>query len=118
MKTIKHDLILKEDTTFNESIKVEGDIKGYYNLKVKGDINCLNIDCNNINCNNINCRNINCWNIDCGNINCGNINCGNIDCVNINCRAIIFCDKIKCKEEVKAKKLIKNRFELEQKVWK
>ena len=45
MKNIKGDLILKEDTVFNESIKVEGNIKGYYNLKVVGNINCYDIDC-------------------------------------------------------------------------
>ena len=36
MKTIKGDLVLEKDTTFNEDIKVEGDIKGDFNLKVKG----------------------------------------------------------------------------------
>ena len=88
MKTIKGDLILKKDTTFNEDLKVEGNIQGYFNLKVCGNIDCWNIDC---------------WNIDCRNIDCGNI---------------VFCNKIKCKREIKAKKLIKNRFELKQKVCK
>jgi cytoskeletal protein CcmA (bactofilin family) len=50
MKTIYGDLILKEDTTFDEGIKVECSIKGYYNLKVRGNINCRDIDCRNINC--------------------------------------------------------------------
>ena len=98
MKTIKGDLILKKDTTFNEDLKVEGNIQGYFNLKVCGNIDCWNIDCWNIDC-----RNIDCWNIDCRNIDCGNI---------------VFCNKIKCKREIKAKKLIKNRFELKQKVCK
>ena len=43
-KTIKGDLILKKDTTFKESIKVEGDIQGYFDLKVYGDIDAWNID--------------------------------------------------------------------------
>ena len=60
MKIIKHDLILKKDTTFKESIKVEGDIKGNYNLTVWGDIDA--------------------WDIDAGDINAGNIDAGNIIC--------------------------------------
>ena len=103
MKTIKGDLILKKDTTFNEDLKVKGNIQGYFNLKVFGNIDCGNIDC---------------WNIDCWNIDCWNIDCWNIDCRNIDCRNIVFCNKIKCKREIKAKKLIKNRFELKQKVCK
>ena len=103
MKTIKHDLILKKDTTFNENINVEGSIKGDFNLKVIGNIDCWNIDCRNIDCWNINCRNIDCWNID----------CWNVDCLNI-----VYCNEISCKKEIKAKMLIKNRNELKQKVWK
>ena len=118
MKTIKHDLILKKDTTFNESINVEGDIRGYFDLKVMGDIDCRNIVCGNIDCRNIVCGNINCWNIDCGNIVCGNIVCWDINCRNIDCWNIVYCEKIKCEKEIKAKKLIKNRYELKQKVWK
>lgn len=38
-KKIKGDLILTKDTSFDESIEVEGNIKGYYNLKVEGNIN-------------------------------------------------------------------------------
>ncbi len=70
MKIIKGDLILTKDTTFSESIKVEGDIKGYYNLKVAGNINARNIDA----------RDINAWNIDARNINAGNINALDIIC--------------------------------------
>ena len=47
MKTIKGDLILKKDTVFEESIKVEGNIRGKdgkrFNLKVEGDITAGNI---------------------------------------------------------------------------
>ena len=107
MKNIKGDLILKEDTVFNESIKVEGNIKGYYNLKVVGNINCGNIDCRDINCYDIDCMNIDCWNID-----CMNINCYDIDCIDI-----ILCGEIKSKGKILARKLIKNRSKLKQKNW-
>ena len=65
MKIIKGNLILTKDTTFSESIKVEGDIKGYYNLKVAGNINARNIDARDINA-----WNINAWNIDAMDIVC------------------------------------------------
>ena len=123
MKTIKGNLILKKDTIFNEDLKVEGNISGYFDLKVIGDIDCRNIDCwsidcRDINCWNIDCRNIDCWGIDCRDINCWDIDCRNIDCRDIDCRNIIYCDKIKCKKEIKARMLIKDRYELKQKVWK
>ena len=108
VKTIKGDLILTKDTEYKESIKVEGKIKGYYNLKVCGNIDCWNIVCWNIDCGNINCRNINCRNIDCWNIVCWNIDCWNIVC----------CEKIKSRRLIKAKKLIKNRSKLIIKEWK
>jgi len=55
MKIIKEDLILTENTTFNEDIKVEGDIKGPFNLKVIGNIDAWDIDA----------RDIEAWNIIC-----------------------------------------------------
>ena len=135
MKIIKGDLILEEDTIFNESIRVKGSIKGYFNLNVCGNIDCRDIDCRNIDCRDIVCRNIycrdidcgniDCWNIDCLNIDCGNIDCrdidcgnivcGNIDCRNIDCRNIVLCEKIKLRRgcKVKAKMLIQNRSKLE-----
>jgi len=126
----KKDLILTEDTTFNESIKVRGNIKGDYNLKVLGNIDCRNIDCGNIDCLNIDCLNIDCWNIDCLNIDCWNINCLNINCLNINCLNIyclniycrnidcgniVLCNKFKSTGKVKAKSIIKDRFNIKQK---
>ena len=93
MKTIKGNLILKQNTTYDEDLKVEGNIEGYFNLKVIGNIDCRNIDCRNIDCLDINCRNIDCL---------------DINCLDINCRAIVFCNKIKCKKEIKAKKFKKN----------
>jgi len=122
MKIIKGDLILKEDTIFNESIKVEGSIKGYFNLNVCGNIVCSNIDCRDIDCGNIDCGNIDCRNIDCGNIDCRNIDCRdidcrNIDCLNIDCLNIVLCEKIKLRRgcKVKAKMLIQNRSKLKVK---
>jgi hypothetical protein len=112
MKTIKGDLILKEDTVFKESITVEGDIRGrgYFDLKVEGNIDCINIDCRNLDCyGNIDCRNIDCINIDCY----GNINCWNIDCWNI-----IYCEKLTKKNKkavIKAKVFIDKRSKLKQK---
>jgi len=126
-RTIHGDLILTKDTTFNESIIVEGNIKGYFDLKVKGDIDCVNIDCGNIDCGNIDCRNIDCrnidcwdidcWDIDCWDIDCGNIDCWDIDCRNIDCRNIVYCDKIKVRKGCKVicKVLIKDRFSVERK---
>ena len=103
METIKGNLILKENTTFNEDLKVEGSIIGDYNLTVLGDINCLNIHCNNIDCNNIDCLDIDCFNIDCFNIDCLDIHCNDINCLDINCNdinyyAVCFAyNNIKCK---------------------
>jgi hypothetical protein len=75
---------LTEDTTFDESIKVEGHIKGWYGLKVAGNIIA--------------------WNIDAGNIDAENI---------------VFCESVKLKDKVKgkikARMVVRKRFELEQK---
>jgi hypothetical protein len=103
MKTIKGDLVLKEDFYLEDDLTVEGNIRcerGYWDLKVNGNIDCWDINCWNINGWNINCWNINGWNINCKNINgwningwninCKNINCKNIDCKNINCNELIF----------------------------
>jgi len=97
MKIIKGDLILKEDTTFNESIKVEGDIKGWFNLRVKGDIDARNIYAmdidawdidawdiyaGDIDARNIYARDIYARNIDAGDIYAGDIYARNIDAQN------------------------------------
>ena len=102
MKTIKGDLILKKDTTFKESIKVERDIKGNFDLKVIGnidawninaeDINAWNIHAWDINAWNINAEDINAWNIHAWDINAGNINAEDIKARNINAWDII-CEK-------------------------
>lgn len=62
MITIKGDLILEKDTTYEESIFVEGDIlcgNGIrYHLTVKGDINARDINAWDINAWDINARDI------------------------------------------------------------
>ena len=127
VKVIKGDLILKKDTVFKTSIKVEGNIQGYYDLKVAG-----NIDASNINASNINARDIDAWNINAMDINAMDINASNIDArdidawninaSNINARDIdawdiICCDKIKVKLKVLCKFLIKDKVSTERKDW-
>jgi len=78
MKTIKGNLILTENTTFNESINVEGNILGKdgkrYNLIVKGDIKAGDIKAGDINAGDIDAVDINAGDIDAVDINAGNIN--------------------------------------------
>jgi len=69
-KTIKGNLILTKDTIFEGNLIVEGNIQGYHNLKVNG---------------NINARDITAWDIDAWNINAWNINAGNINACDIIC---------------------------------
>jgi len=67
MITIHGDLILEKDTEYNESLTVEGNILGKdvnrYNLKVCGDLDCLNLNCWNLDCRNLNCGDLDCWNL-------------------------------------------------------
>jgi len=66
MKEIKGDLILKKDTIFDESIKVEGDIicEGrFWNLT------CWDLTCNDLNCNDLDCRDLTCWDLNCRDLN-------------------------------------------------
>jgi hypothetical protein len=97
MKIIQGDLILEKDTTFEDSIKVEGNILGKdgkrFSLTVHGNITTKNIDAWNItawninarhiNANNINALNIDAWNITAWNINARNITAGNITAMDI-----------------------------------
>ena len=95
MKEIKGNLELKKDTIFEESITVEGNITGKYNLRVIGNINAgdidawdidaWDIDAGNINSGNINAGDIDAWDINAGDINAGNINSGNINAGDIIC---------------------------------
>ena len=90
-------LVLNEDKSFDESIKVEGDIRcedGRYSLKVAGDIDARNIDARNIDARNIHARNIDARNIDAGDIDAGDIDAGDIDAWSIdaeNIRYYSFC---------------------------
>ena len=90
---------MKKDTIFKESIKVEGNIKGVFNLKVEG-----NIDAENINVKDINAFDICAWGIDAGDIDAKNI----------------ICEK-RIKKSKDAKTIscvyIKNKSKLERKEW-
>ena len=88
MKIIKGDLILKKNTVFNESINVEGDIEGDFDLTVRGDINAEHIKaCNikawDIKADDIYALNIKAWDIDAGDINAKNIKALDIYAFNI-----------------------------------
>jgi len=104
-KKIKGDLILTKDTTFDESIEVDGNIRGYYDLKVAGNIVAWDIDA----------RNIVAWDIDARNIDARNIVAWDIAARNINAEDIVFCETVKVKGKLKAKAVIRKRFKLEQK---
>jgi len=73
MKRIKGDLILTEDTTFVEDLKVEGNISGKdgfkYKLTVKGDLNCFDLHCFDLNCFDLDCGNLDCLDLHCRNLN-------------------------------------------------
>jgi len=106
MKTIKGDLILEKDTTFEESIEVEGNIKGYFDLKVFGDIDARNIDARNINARDINAGDIDAWNINAENIDALDIDAWNINARNINAENIDALDII-CEKRIKKNKTSK-----------
>lgn len=104
MKIIHGDLVLSEDTTFDESITVEGDIscKDYdyrYSLTVRGNIDALDIKARNINARNIDAL---------------DIKARNIDALNIKARIVICEKRIKKKPDAKTicKALIQNMSEL------
>ena len=107
MKIIKHDLILTKDTTFKESIKVEGDIKGNYNLTVWGDIDAKDIDA----------RDINALNIIAWDINALDITAMNIDALDINARDIVCENRVKKSKTAKTicRVYVKNRSQLVRK---
>ena len=88
MITIKQDLILTEDTSFAESITVNGNIIGNYNLKVMGDIDANDIDANDIDAWNIDANDIDAWNINARDINANDIDAWDINARDINARDI------------------------------
>jgi len=66
MKTIKGDLILKENTTIVDDLTVEGNIiceGGLWNLT------CKDLICWNLNCKALICWNLICWGLDCKDLN-------------------------------------------------
>jgi hypothetical protein len=105
MKIINGDLILDKNTTFEESITVNGNIYGKggrgSSLTVHGIINAWNINVWNINACDINAQNItacdiNAWNINVWNINAQNITAWDINALDINAWDIIALDITAC----------------------
>jgi hypothetical protein len=99
---IKGNLILEKDITFEEDLKVDGNILGEdgnrYNLTVKGGIDALNINAWDIDAGNINAENINARYINAGNINAWDIDAWNINALDISYYAVCFaCYDITCK---------------------
>jgi hypothetical protein len=99
MKTIKGDLIMKEDMTFDESLVVEGNILGEggkrFNLNVKGNlytksINARDINAKDINAKDIDARDINARDIDARDINAKDIDAGDINAKDIDARDIFY----------------------------
>jgi hypothetical protein len=94
MKTIKGDLIMKEDMTFDEDLKVEGNILGEggkkFNLNVKGNLYTKNINARDINARDINARDINARDIDARDINAKDIDAGDINAKDIDARDIFY----------------------------
>ena len=143
MVKIFKELVLTEDTVFDESIEVENSIRcegtARFSLKVAGDIDAgdidagdidawnidagdidaRNIDAVNIDAGNINARNIDAGDIDARNIDAVNIDAGNINAGNINARNIV-CEK-RTKQETnsktKARIFIQEKSKLERKEW-
>jgi len=118
-KTINGNLILTEDTEYSEGIIVNGSIKGYFNLKVAGNINAWDIDAWDIDAWDINVWDINVWDINARNINARDISAWDINARDINAWDIICEKRIKKGKENKttARIFIQNKSELERKEW-
>ena len=78
MITIKGNLILEKDTTYEDSVTVEGCILGKdgerFNLTIKGnltcwDLKCLDLTCEDLTCWDLTCNDLTCWDLTCGNLN-------------------------------------------------
>jgi len=97
MKVIEGNLVLKEDTTFNEDLKVEGDVRcegGHWDLNCR-NLDCWNLTCRDLNCWNLTCRDLNCWNLNCRNLDCRNLNCWDLNCENLDCWDLN-CENLDC----------------------
>lgn len=85
MIMIEGDLVLKENTTYNDDLIVLGDIKckgGFFDLT----------------CHNLTCRNLDCWNLTCCNLDCNNLTCHNLTCCDLTFYAFaIAYTSFKCK---------------------
>ena len=88
MITIKGNLILEKDTTYEDSLKVEGCILGKdgerFNLTIKGNLNCLDLTCRNLTCWDLTCWDLTCEDLTCRDLNCGNFTCWNLTCGDLN----------------------------------
>jgi len=114
------ELVLTQDTVFEEAIEVEESIRcegGQFSLRVAGDIDAGNIVAGNIVAVNIDAGNIDAWNIDAWNIVAGDIDAWNIVAGNIDARNIV-CESRKKKTKT-AKTIccvfVVNRSKLERK---
>jgi len=131
MKIIHGDLIMKEDLTFHEDLRVEGNIFGKdgerFDLNVKGNLNCGNLncgnlycwdlECRNLDCGDLNCLNLDCWNVSCRNLDCWNLNCGNLSCRNCSYHAVAFAyNNIRCKSITGRRENCKEPFVLDGKI--
>ena len=109
MKTIKGNLELTEDTVFDESITVQGDIickdGSWFSLKVAGNINARDINAGDINAWDIDARDIDAWDIDAWNINAK----GKFEA------AFVLCETLKVKLKAIYKHLITKRSSYEKK---
>jgi len=92
MKIIKGNLILKEDTTFNEDLIVKGNIiceGGIWDLKCRylkcRDLECWDLECHNLECNDLKCRNLECWDLECRNLECSDLECRDLECGDLKC---------------------------------
>jgi hypothetical protein len=87
MKIIKGDLVLTENTTINDDVMVEG------NVRCQGgvwDLTCWDLNCRNLNCEDLTCWDLNCKNLNCKNLNCCNLTCWDLNCKNLNCEDLTF----------------------------
>ena len=98
MKTIKGDLILKENTIIDDDLKVEGNIiceGGLWNLTCK-DLTCWDLNCWDLKCRDLKCRNLTCWDLKCRNLTCWDLKCRrDLTCLNLDCRDLD-CGNLKC----------------------
>ena len=128
-KTIKGNLELDKDTSYDESIVVEGHItckNGFrFNLKVAGNISARDISARDIwawdiSAGNISARDISAGNISAGNISAGDISAGDIWAWDISASknlnaSFVVCESIKVKLKCIAKKILTKRSSYERK---